>query len=264
MPAPNPEEDQGLCHVFRQYVQKVESILTMIQETTKQIVVLEGEYVNATSNEIEEAIRNSLSSLLLNGAEKRAELKQLLEALEGDLNQSKIENPDEPETQEKAKMLISIKARLNELILSFQQAELNFKDRSKEKTKRLLKITKTDLSEEKLEEMSENPQILKELMNEQVVGNASIGLQNMVIDINNKYNDIALLEKSIHEIHQAFIDLALLVREQGEMLVNIESNIEEAKDYVEKGEENLKEAKKWYQKSRTVKLSSRNYALFWL
>jgi len=36
------------------------------------------------------------------------------------------------------------------------------------------------------------------------------------------------------------------------MLINIEKNIEEAKDYVGQGEKQLIEAKKWYQQTKTV------------
>ena len=63
-----------------------------------------------------------------------------MEALEADEKQSKIDSPDEPETFQKSQALISIRARLNELILAFQLAEQNFKNVSKEKTKRVLKI----------------------------------------------------------------------------------------------------------------------------
>ena len=36
------------------------------------------------------------------------------------------------------------------------------------------------------------------------------------------------------------------------MLDNIEANLEDANDYMEKAEENLKRAKKWHEKTRTV------------
>jgi len=49
-----------------------------------------------------------------------------------------------------------------------------------------------------------------------------------------------------------FLDLALLVKEQSEMLDSIEKNLESASNYLIKGENELKQAKKWYEKSRTV------------
>ena len=39
------------------------------------------------------------------------------------------------------------------------------------------------------------------------------------------------------------------------MLDNIEANLEDANDYLEKAEDNLKKAKKWHEKTRTVSIS---------
>lgn len=49
-----------------------------------------------------------------------------------------------------------------------------------------------------------------------------------------------------------FLDLAILVQQQGEMIDNIEMNIKDAKDYVQKGEININKAHE-YQKSARKK-----------
>lgn len=47
-----------------------------------------------------------------------------------------------------------------------------------------------------------------------------------------------------------FVDMAMLVHQQGEMLDNIELNINDAKNYVEKGEKQLQKAKSSHQAAR--------------
>lgn len=47
--------------------------------------------------------------------------------------------------------------------------------------------------------------------------------------------------------------MATLIQAQGEMLDNIEANLEDANEYLEKAEDNLQKAKKWHEKTRTVK-----------
>jgi len=49
-----------------------------------------------------------------------------------------------------------------------------------------------------------------------------------------------------------FIDIALLVQAQGEMLDNIEINVQTAENYVKKANVQLKKAKKSHQRSRKV------------
>ena len=49
-----------------------------------------------------------------------------------------------------------------------------------------------------------------------------------------------------------FKDLALMVEQQGEMLNNIERNVEQSRDYVEQAQVELKEAKEIVDTTRKV------------
>jgi t-SNARE complex subunit (syntaxin) len=53
-------------------------------------------------------------------------------------------------------------------------------------------------------------------------------------------------------MHKLFLDLAILVRMQGEMIDNIEANISQAKKHVEKGEIDLVKAKDNLKSARKV------------
>ena len=48
-----------------------------------------------------------------------------------------------------------------------------------------------------------------------------------------KYQDVLTLEQSVAELHQMFLDFALLTEQQGELLDQIEHNVTGAADYVE-------------------------------
>ena len=70
-----------------------------------------------------------------------------------------------------------------------------------------------------------------------------------------KYQDIQALEKSVAELHQMFLDFALLVDQQGELIDQIEFNVKSAADYVEDANEDVHQAieysksvrkKQWY------------------
>lgn len=99
-----------------------------------------------------------------------------------------------------------------------------------------------------------------------MVGQAPMRLQNMVSDIQDKYRDIKKLEQvvalevvktkipcqSVNMVHQMFVDMALLVHHQGEMIDNIEINIGAANNYVEKANVKLNKAKKSHMSARKV------------
>jgi len=63
-----------------------------------------------------------------------------------------------------------------------------------------------------------------------------------------KYQDVLTLEQSIAELHQMFMDFALLTEQQGELLDQIEFNVAQATDHVEEANVQVHEAIE-YQKS---------------
>jgi t-SNARE complex subunit (syntaxin) len=70
-----------------------------------------------------------------------------------------------------------------------------------------------------------------------------------------KYQDVLTLEQSVAELHQMFLDFALLTEQQGELLDQIEYQVTGAADYVEEANVEVGEAleyqkairkKQWY------------------
>lgn len=58
------------------------------------------------------------------------------------------------------------------------------------------------------------------------------------------------MERKLHELHQIFLDMAVLVESQGEMLDNIEAHVNKSVDYVQSGIGALQDAKKLQKSSR--------------
>ena len=56
----------------------------------------------------------------------------------------------------------------------------------------------------------------------------------------------------MQQLHEMFKDLALMVEQQGEMLNNIEKNVDQSHDHVKQAEVELKEAKEITDKTRRV------------
>jgi len=57
-----------------------------------------------------------------------------------------------------------------------------------------------------------------------------------------KYQDVLTLEASVAELHQMFLDFALLTEQQGEMLDQIEFQVKSASDFIDEGNSNMVQA----------------------
>uniref|UniRef100_A0A8C2A7Q3 Syntaxin-3 n=1 Tax=Cyprinus carpio TaxID=7962 RepID=A0A8C2A7Q3_CYPCA len=65
-----------------------------------------------------------------------------------------------------------------------------------------------------------------------------------------RHKDIVRLESSIKELHDMFVDIAMLVESQGNMVDNIEVNVGKAVDHVEAAKAETKKAVRYQSKAR--------------
>ncbi|CAG9817059.1 unnamed protein product [Phaedon cochleariae] len=76
-------------------------------------------------------------------------------------------------------------------------------------------------------------------------------------DIEARHADIIKLENSIRELHDMFMDMAMLVENQGEMIDRIEYHVEHAVDYVQTATQDTKKALRYQSRARRGELVDR-------
>ncbi|XP_012684123.1 syntaxin-2 [Clupea harengus] len=138
-----------------------------------------------------------------------------------------------------------------EVMTRYNETQVGFRERSKSRIQRQLEITGKVTTNEELEDMLES-------------GNPSIFISDIISDsqitrqalneIESRHQDIMRLESSIKELHDMFMDMAMLVETQGEMINNIENNVTNAVEYVASAKEECKKAVRYQKKARRKKL----------
>ncbi|XP_019457497.1 PREDICTED: syntaxin-132-like, partial [Lupinus angustifolius] len=71
-----------------------------------------------------------------------------------------------------------------------------------------------------------------------------------VEEIQERHDAVKEIEKKLLDLHQIYLDMAVLVDAQGEILDNIESQVNNAVDHVQRGTSALQSAKKLQKNSR--------------
>uniref|UniRef100_A0A3Q1MPD9 Syntaxin 2 n=1 Tax=Bos taurus TaxID=9913 RepID=A0A3Q1MPD9_BOVIN len=137
-----------------------------------------------------------------------------------------------------------------EVMTEYNEAQTLFRERSKGRIQRQLEITGKTTTDDELEEMLEsgNPSIFTS----DIISDSQITRQALN-EIESRHKDIMKLETSIRELHEMFMDMAMFVETQGEMINNIEKNVMNAADYVEHAKEETKKAIKYQSKARRKK-----------
>uniref|UniRef100_M3ZCZ1 Syntaxin 2 n=1 Tax=Xiphophorus maculatus TaxID=8083 RepID=M3ZCZ1_XIPMA len=134
-----------------------------------------------------------------------------------------------------------------EVMTQYNETQVSFRERSKGRIQRQLEITGRVTTNEELEEMLEsgNPSIFTS----DIISDSQITRQALN-EIESRHQDIMRLESSIRELHAMFMDMAMLVETQGDMVNNIENNVSNAAEYIYRAKEETKKAVRYQKKSR--------------
>merc|ERR1719350_491157 len=140
--------------------------------------------------------------------------------------------------------------RFLEIWTEYNTLQVQFREKVKEDLVKCLRVTNNQLTEEEIEEKIDAGEGVFSASIMQETAQA----KEQLARVENRHKDIKKLEEGITEIHSMFMDLAMLVEQQGEMVTRIEDHINTAGIDVEKGRENLSKAETLQKSARKKKV----------
>ncbi|KAK4581422.1 hypothetical protein RGQ29_024891 [Quercus rubra] len=145
---------------------------------------------------------------------------------------------------------ISLKKKLKDKMAEFQTLrEAIHQEYCEVVERRVFTVTGTRADEETIErliETGDSEQIFQKAIQEQGRGQ----IMATVAEIHERHDAVREVERKLLDLQQIFLDMAVLVDAQGEMLDNIESQVSSAVDHVQQGNTALQKAKKLQKNSR--------------
>ncbi|XP_075357993.1 syntaxin-3 isoform X2 [Mycteria americana] len=208
--------------------------------------------IDKISENVEEA--KKLYSIILSAPIPEQKTKDDLEQLTAEIKKmansvrNKLKSMERNIEQDEARSSADLRIRKSQhsvlsrkfvdVMTKYNEAQVDFRERSKGRIQRQLEITGKNTTDEELEEMLEsgNPSIFTSgIMDSQISKQA-------LSEIEGRHKDIVRLESSIKELHDMFVDIAMLVENQGGLLDNVEQHVMHTAEHVELGSEQTKKA----------------------
>ncbi|KAJ4837735.1 hypothetical protein Tsubulata_041219 [Turnera subulata] len=128
-------------------------------------------------------------------------------------------------------------------MIEFQTLRQKIQDEYREVVeRRVITVTGTRPDEEMIDHLIEtgsSEQIFQKAIQEQGRGQ----VLNTLEEIQERHDAVKEIEKRLLELHQVYLDMAVLVEAQGEILDNIESQVANAGNHVQSGTSSLQTAK---------------------
>jgi len=237
---------------FNKKIHTLQMMLNRVKENNSHIRDMKSKILKATLGEQEKSISEDLNRRIDENTRFCKAIKEQIEALEIQAAEARQTDPNEPETRIMNITCKAIKSKFAEVLKESQTVQVDYKTAVRSKMERQVRVMDPTLSNEDVEEIVNDPEGAKNLMTAKLMGPGHIKLRHAVADIQDKHRDILKLERSVQTIHQMFVDMAMMVHQQGEMLDNIEVNVGQAVDYMRKANVELKKAKKWHMRSKRM------------
>uniref|UniRef100_A0A9J7WZ01 Syntaxin-3 n=1 Tax=Cyprinus carpio carpio TaxID=630221 RepID=A0A9J7WZ01_CYPCA len=189
-----------------------------------------------------EALTNDIKKMANNARNK-------LKTIERNLEMEEVERVSADLRIRKSQHAV-LSRKFVDVMTKYNEAQVDFREKSKGRIQRQLEITGKTTTDEELEEMLEggNTAVF-------TAGIVDSGISKQALnEIEARHKDIVRLESSIKELHDMFVDIAMLVESQGGMIERIENNMDQSVGFVERAVADTKKAAKFQQEARRKKI----------
>ncbi|ELW66920.1 Syntaxin-3 [Tupaia chinensis] len=231
-------EETGLSYKIEETRQNIDKISEHVEEAKKLYSIILSAPIP------EPKTKDDLEQLTTEIKKRANNVRNKLKSMEKHIEEDEVRSSADLRIRKSQHSVLSRK--FVEVMTKYNEAQVDFRERSKGRIQRQLEITGKKTTDEELEEMLEsgNPAIFTSGIIDSQISKQALS------EIEGRHKDIVRLESSIKELHDMFMDIAMLVENQGEMLDNIELNVMHTVDHVEKARDETKKAVKYRSQAR--------------
>ncbi|KAM8960047.1 syntaxin-4 [Pelodytes ibericus] len=247
---PNGNKDDDDAEQMDQFFQKTQKIRSSLQVLGDKVKELEANQVRILTTPLpEEGMKKDLQNL-------REDIKSLAKEIRAKLQSIEVKEEEESvRSSVHARMRKTqhgvLSQKFIDILNQCNNVQTQYRESNVKRIKRQLHITGHSVTDEQFDEMLESGQT--DVFTCNILQDTQVTKQALN-EIEARHEEIMKLERSIVELHEMFMFIAIEVEAQGEIIDNIEKNIFHSKDYVEKAREQLGQAVENKTKARKKKV----------
>ncbi|XP_076917423.1 syntaxin-132-like isoform X1 [Bidens hawaiensis] len=249
---PRSNYDMGM-ESFNKQIQDIEKQVDKLSSLLKKLKDSNEESKSVTKASSMKAIRKRMEKDVDEVGKIARGIKSKIETV----NKENFTNRQKPGCgpgtgvdRSRTNMTNALTKRFRDIMTEFQTLRRKIDDEYREVVeRRVITVTGTRPDEETINNLIEtgnSEQIFQNAMKEMGRGQ----VQNTLEEIQERHDAVREIEKKLLELHQIYLDMAVLIEAQGDLLDNIESQVTNTVDHVQSGTSALQTAKKLQIKSR--------------
>ncbi|KAM6307017.1 LOW QUALITY PROTEIN: syntaxin-1B-like [Podargus strigoides] len=255
-PAKDSDDEDEVVHVDRdhfmdEFFEQVEEIRGCIEKLSEDVERVKKQHSAILAAQPDERTKQELEELTADIKKTANKVRSKLKAIEQSIEQEEGLNRSSADLRIRKTQHSTLSRKFVEVMTEYNATQSKYRDRCKDRIQRQLEITGRTTTNEELEDMLESGKLA--IFTDDIKMDSQMTKQALN-EIETRHNEIIKLETSIRELHDMFVDMAMLVESQGEMIDRIEYNVEHSVDYVERAVSDTKKAVKYQSKARRKKI----------
>lgn len=247
--AVNVEGRDGFMDEFFAEVEEIREMIDKIQANVEEVKKKHSAILSAPQTD--EKVKQELEDLMADIKKTANKVRAKLKVIEQNIEQEEHTNKSSADLRIRKTQHSTLSRKFVEVMTEYNRTQTDYRERCKGRIQRQLEITGRQTTNEELEEMLEqgNPAVFTQgiIMETQQA-------KQTLADIEARHADIIKLENSIRELHDMFMDMAMLVESQGELVDRIEFHVTQTTDHVVVGRGELQLAEDYQTKARKKKV----------
>ncbi|XP_065347204.1 syntaxin-1A isoform X4 [Cloeon dipterum] len=239
----------GFMDEFFAEVEDIREMIDRIEANVEEIKKKHSAILSAPQTD--EKVKQELDDLMADIKKSANKVRAKLKVIENNIEQEEHVNKSSADLRIRKTQQATLSRKFIEVMTEYNRTQTDYNQKLKDRLQRQLEITGKKTTNEELEEMLESGN--SAVFTEGIIMETQQAKQTLA-DIQARHADIIKLENSIRELHDMFMDMAMLVESQGEMIDRIEYHVEHAVDYVQTATQDTKKALKYQSKARRKKI----------
>ncbi|XP_054781517.1 syntaxin-related protein KNOLLE-like [Prosopis cineraria] len=246
----NMDTDMGL---FLEEAEKVKTEIGHLQEILSRFQQANEESKSLCKPEALKSLRNRINADIVTMLKKartiRSQLEEMDRANAANRRLSGLKEGTPAIYRTRIAVTNGLRKKLKEIMMEFQGLRQRMMTEYKDTVgRRYFTVTGEYPNEEVIEKIIANGG--EEFLSKAIQEHGRGRVLETVVEIQDRHDAAKEIEKSLLELHQVFLDMAVMVEAQGEKMDDIEHHVLHASHYVKDGTKHLQTAKKYQKSSR--------------
>lgn len=237
---------------FFQEVEVIRSTIANIALKVSDVKKAHSAILNSTLTEDTDKMKKDLEMLMTGITSSSHSVRSKLKDIEKQIKLDEDSHFTSADLRIRKAQHGMLSRKFIDVMTEYNNHQVQFRDLCKDRIQRQLTITNNKaVTDAEIEDMLE-------------AGDLSDFTQGIIVqtqqtkqllkDIEDRHEDILRLEKSLREVHDMFVDISILVEQQGEMIESIEYNIDQTQNYIGSAIEETHKALTYRKSARKKKI----------